>query len=533
MRVSRWALFALVVLVAVFAAISFAFFDLRQSLGGSIAREESLRDGRRLGLQALGSPTSSGRERTLAALDSALVRLAVPDALAAFGEARRAGGSEDAFRSAMGRLDGALSAEIAATARRSDTTLGHFAVLGTATLVLVTFGIVFAYLRDRRLSERLRELERVRDFRRVSAAFDHMVYTARAGGERDFYSPRFTEYSGIAEADLIRGGLRMLLHPDDHETIRDAHADAMRREADFGIDVRLRDREGRYRWHRVRTLALRDADGAVTSWFGSATDIDEDHRKLESLQAAYESEKRIAETLQRAFLPHSFPIVPGLVLDAFYAPAEREGLIGGDWYDAMLLPDGRLLVSIGDVAGHGLEAAVLMNHVRQAIAFAALQEADCGQVLARANAALLAQDAALVTALCGIIDPGRRTGSFASAGHPPAILVRRGAVVTLPIGGLPLGVEEMHFDTYRIEDLADALLVLYSDGAIEHDRDPIAGADQLCAVAGTVAAAGQRRPARAIYDGIFAGTTPHDDVAIMTVCFTGSPSGMEKVSSDE
>jgi PAS domain S-box-containing protein len=521
MRVSRWAIFTLVLLIVVFAGISLAFVNLRQSLATSIAREQRLRDARRLGLLALSAPTRPGRDRTLAQLEGALVPLAVPGSLAALHDARLGDISGAAFRDAMGRIDRQLSDEVRASAQRSEGTLGHFEVLGAGTLVIVTFGIVFAYVRDRRLSDRLRDLERVRDFRRVSAAFDQMVYTARPGGERDFYSPRWTDYSGIAEADLIRGGLRMLLHPDDRDPTREAYADAMRRGIDFRLDVRLRDRDGRYRWHRVRALPLRDAEGAISAWFGSAADIDDDRRKMETLQAAYESEKRIAETLQRAFLPHSFPRVPGLHLDAFYAPAEREALVGGDWYDAMLLPDGRLLVSIGDVAGHGLEAAVLMNHVRQAIAFAALQEGDSSRVLARANAALLAQDSGLVTALCGIIDPRRRSGSFASAGHPPAILVRRGAVETLPLGGLPLGIEETSFDAYSVDDLDDSLLVLYSDGAIEQARDPIGGSDYLRAVAGSLAAGGGSRPARAIYDRIFAETTPRDDVAIMTVAFNG------------
>ena len=80
----------------------------------------------------------------------------------------------------------------------------------------------------------------------------------------------------------------------------------------------------------------------------------------------------MADTLQRALLPERLPVDDRLAFDAAYLPGASEAIVGGDWYDAFRLPDGRIAFSIGDVAGHGLRAAIVMGEVRQAFRAAAL-----------------------------------------------------------------------------------------------------------------------------------------------------------------
>jgi serine phosphatase RsbU (regulator of sigma subunit) len=75
----------------------------------------------------------------------------------------------------------------------------------------------------------------------------------------------------------------------------------------------------------------------------------------------YENEKRIADALQSAFVQKALPVIPNLGFHASYMPAGAEARVGGDWYDAFELPGGRILFSIGDVAEHGVEAAVFMS----------------------------------------------------------------------------------------------------------------------------------------------------------------------------
>ena len=131
-------------------------------------------------------------------------------------------------------------------------------------------------------------------------------------------------------------------------------------------------------------------------------------------------ERRVARSFQTALLPVSFPKHPGRTFHASYAPATDEAEVGGDWYDAFDLPDGRIAMSIGDVAGHGLEAAVIMGEVRQTFRVAAMENRDPGAVLDMANRLLLLRpEPTMVTAIFGTFDGN--TFTYASAGHPPPL----------------------------------------------------------------------------------------------------------------
>jgi CHASE3 domain sensor protein len=244
----------------------------------------------------------------------------------------------------------------------------------------------------------------------------------------------------------------------------------------------------------------------------------------------YENQKRIADALQNAFLTKTLPATPNLGLHATYMPATSEAQVGGDWYDAFELPDKRILFSIGDVAGHGLEAAVVMSRARQAIIAAALHENDPALVLARANEAIMLQESRMVTAICGYIDPATLEIVYATAGHPPPILARpEHASICLPYDGLPLGI--MPKATYRtfVATASDgAVMVLYTDGVIEHKRDIIGGMARLLEV--TRLAVAEEDPALAIQRQVFAGASPTDDVAILTVRFK-APGGAPRVAS--
>jgi len=241
--------------------------------------------------------------------------------------------------------------------------------------------------------------------------------------------------------------------------------------------------------------------------------------RIEAINALYQNQKAIASALQEAFLPKRLPDVPGIAMHAIYVPASATARVGGDWYDAFELPDGRIVFSIGDVAGHGIEAAVVMNRARQAILAVALHEADPATVLDRANGTILLQENVMVTALCGFIDPASARIVLASAGHPAPLLLRDGdapAILTQP--GMPLGiVADAPFQTTVVQAAEGDVLVLYTDGVTEHGRDLLAGAVRLRDAAIAARTAGD--PARAIYDAVFGHAPPADDVAIMTVAF--------------
>lgn len=237
----------------------------------------------------------------------------------------------------------------------------------------------------------------------------------------------------------------------------------------------------------------------------------------------YENEKRIAGALQEAFVQKSLPFLPGVGLHATYVPASSEAQIGGDWYDAFELPDKRILFSIGDVAGHGIEAAVVMNRARQSIVSAALGEDDPAAVLLRANRALLLQDSRMVTAICGYLDPRSRDIVYATAGHPAPVMARPGAAAELlPHSGLPLGiVEEPEYIAFHARAEAGSLLVLYTDGVLEHKRDLLEGQARLLEAAAR--AVGSEDPAIEIQRRVFEDSPPTDDVAILAISFSHVP----------
>lgn len=242
-------------------------------------------------------------------------------------------------------------------------------------------------------------------------------------------------------------------------------------------------------------------------------------RETFEARVLYENQKRIADALQTAFLSKELPASPALGLHATYVPATAEAQVGGDWYDAFELPDKRILFSVGDVAGHGLEAAVVMSRARQAIITSALHADDPAIVLELANAAILLQETRMVTAICGYIDPVTREVTYATAGHPPPILARPGQPAELlPHDGIPLGIfADTKYTPFVAHAVDGALLVLYTDGIVEHKRNVLEGQARL--LDAVQRAVDEENPAHAIYRTIFQAGTAADDIAILTVKF--------------
>src|SRR5207253_3347346 len=126
-------------------------------------------------------------------------------------------------------------------------------------------------------------------------------------------------------------------------------------------------------------------------------------------------------------LPDSLPRLPGMDVAARYLPARAEARVGGDWYDAIDLGDGRLAVTIGDVAGHGIQAAALMGRLRDALRVSALDGAGAAEATERVDRLLLSQtdeDYAIATSLVLILDQGGEHVDLSSAGHLPPLVVR-------------------------------------------------------------------------------------------------------------
>ena len=249
--------------------------------------------------------------------------------------------------------------------------------------------------------------------------------------------------------------------------------------------------------------------------------------RLEHERTAYETEKRIADILQDAFGERLLPSLPAVRFSATYVPASEQAKIGGDWYDALQLSEDRVLVAIGDVTGHGIDAVIAMNKARQLLISYALIDANPAGVLDRVNFDLIRGKSPLITAICGIIDTRTREFAYACAGHPPPVVVEpHGHARLLAFGSLPLGVAvKTDYHTSRVQLLPGAMLVLYTDGLIEHSRDLAQGEAALLEVAEAVAGLVAADPAEEIRDRIFRDRKVADDVAILTVRFAEDSAG--------
>ncbi|MEU0038927.1 MULTISPECIES: SpoIIE family protein phosphatase [unclassified Streptomyces] len=236
-----------------------------------------------------------------------------------------------------------------------------------------------------------------------------------------------------------------------------------------------------------------------------------------------EARVELATALQQAMLPMLPEHLPGLEAAACYQPS-RDGLdIGGDWYDAFVLPDGAIALEIGDVQGHDVDAAAAMGQVRASMRAIAAHEPDPATVLTRTNKLLVTMGAprfASCTMLRIDPDDGRVTG--ASAGHVPLLYARDDGSHSIREmrGGPVLGVlpdADYAEETFTLDK--DAALVMVTDGVVE---GPALTLDAGLERTGTLAA-------QAIHDGLNAEETADrildaavvvdhlDDVAVLII----------------
>jgi serine phosphatase RsbU (regulator of sigma subunit) len=236
-----------------------------------------------------------------------------------------------------------------------------------------------------------------------------------------------------------------------------------------------------------------------------------------------EQQRQFFDTMQRALLPESVPDTPDLEIGHRYESSARLD-IGGDVYDLMTLPDGRLAAVVGDVTGHGIDAAADMAMMKYVFRSLAREHSRPGNFLARANEVVVGEIAAakFVTMAYVIIDPGRGLVACAAAGHPSPRLVRPdGTVSPLPAGGLALGVESgQEYDDIEEPFPPGAAVVLYTDGVLEaRCGGEVYGEERLDALLARRAALPADELAGAILAecGDYAGGELDDDAAVVVI----------------
>ena len=185
----------------------------------------------------------------------------------------------------------------------------------------------------------------------------------------------------------------------------------------------------------------------------------------------YEREHAIAEELQRSLLPAELPTVDGVATAARYMPAGAGSQVGGDWYDVVVQPNGKLLLIIGDVAGRGVVAASRMGQLRSALRAYAFDGHGPGSVLERLNAFHIGlRQRGMATVALVSVDPVSGELRYAKAGHPPALIVDAdGSTSWLDQAvGVPLGaIDDATYEEGTATLSPGSTLVLYTDGLVE------------------------------------------------------------------
>ncbi|MGH3121376.1 MAG: SpoIIE family protein phosphatase [Streptosporangiaceae bacterium] len=301
-----------------------------------------------------------------------------------------------------------------------------------------------------------------------------------------------------------------------------------------GVDLFLAHSDERA-WVGLPLLAAGAPLGALRFSFTKPRQITEEERVfLEALAgqcalaleraSLFEREHTTAETLQRSLLPDRLPSVPGIILEARYLPVTRNMEIGGDWYDAFRLPDGRLAVATGDVMGKGLTAAAGMGRVRNALRALALTDPRPAAVLAGLDRLFTATelDEQVTTVAYLVLDPVTGEGLAGNAGHLPPLLLSRDAPPRLDTteAGTPLGwaCPRQQY-VFRLPPGTTA--VLYSDGLVENRRRGLdSGLDELVSVAAQARPGMVEDPARLLeylVDRMLTGYEQDDDVTVLVL----------------
>lgn len=190
-------------------------------------------------------------------------------------------------------------------------------------------------------------------------------------------------------------------------------------------------------------------------------------RRIRLQQARVE----LATTLQQSMLPKLPRSLPGLEVAARYRPSQGNLDIGGDWYDAFVMPDGAVALEIGDVQGHDVDAAAFMGQVRLSMRAIAAHGPGPGTVLTRTNELLVAMDPARFASCTMLhVDPREGAVSYANAGHVPMLFAHGdGSHDVLGLSGGPvLGVvpdSDYHEEIFSLDE--DGALVMVTDGLVE------------------------------------------------------------------
>ncbi|WP_405136401.1 SpoIIE family protein phosphatase [Nocardia sp. NBC_01388] len=304
-----------------------------------------------------------------------------------------------------------------------------------------------------------------------------------ANSEITWSEQLFTLYGLAPAADPIPlAQLPSHVHDADSDTVRQFLRTLLRYRRPASTAFRLIRPGGVTRHTRIIAEPVLDTAGHLLAIRGAYQDVSAQHWTEIALSATRDrlthseehaaEQSRLARQLQQAIMPDAQPATDafGLRIAVRYQPTSQDHLVGGDWYDTIVLPTKEILVSVGDIAGHGITAATGMVVLRNALRGLAATGAGPGQMLTWLNlVAYFLTDRIFATTVCGLYNPQTRVLRWARAGHPPPVLIRAGRASSLPaLKGMILGASaESTYQEGELQLEQDDTLLLYTDGLIE------------------------------------------------------------------
>ena len=369
----------------------------------------------------------------------------------------------------------------------------------------------------RTMEEALRESEA--SFRELADTAPAMIWTTDEDGLVTFVNEGWLRFTGTTLEEELGESWNLGVHLEDAPLTLSTWKEALAERVPWEREYRLHHRSGEYRWISDRGVP-RYEGGRFVGYVGTAIDIHERKTMEGRLLEVYKQEHQIAETLQRSLLPERLPPIEGVEMAARYLPGTRGAAIGGDWYDVLERPDGRVALVVGDVAGHGLRAAASMGQLRNAFRAYGMVEASPAEVVARINRLVMSGvEQVMATVLYLVLD--RETGevAFSAAGHPPPLIIGPDGPRFLEGGrSVPIGAADpavFREETAVIEP--GSALLLYTDGLVERRDIPLD--ERLRQLAAAVGPADDQLTTlcERVLDSVLGEGELGDDVAILAV----------------
>lgn len=266
-----------------------------------------------------------------------------------------------------------------------------------------------------------------------------------------------------ADPAAVTGRALVTVSPALHDQLRDPDA------------VGELELEGRVLHVRRDAVPADPELGLAGHWVVTLSDVTATRRAEQERVAALERERTISSTLQQSLLPERLPRHPRLRLDAWHLAAEKELIVGGDWYDVIEV-DGGVWLVIGDVAGHGVAAAAQAGQLRHSLRVYAHEGFGLSEAIQRLNDLVLGtQLTGMATVCIAALDHETDALRLIRAGHPPPLLVPRDGAPRLVEGhpGVVLGVPGGHANEFVLDLARGDRIVLYTDGLVERPGESL------------------------------------------------------------